>query len=238
MNTRRDSFATVLALFCLVTGAAAMARTTPDFSGNRNFLRKSPSFLKEKLPGSFVLNTNDGTDWSTFDYLKDSYTIAAPRDLVWDTYMADFARLWSGKLINFTMAQLPTQARPVTDPRQITAIVPGLMVFLDAKVAPLPIPKGQAPGFMIAMEVLQVNLDKHFLEFGYLEGTPSRGRQLLTFHEAVDEEGNPKTLIVHEALFKGNSLAIHAAYPAIHRQLLGEFHRTLKRVAETRFQED
>jgi hypothetical protein len=95
----------------------------------------------------------------------------------------------------------------------------GQVVFLDLKLI-----KGLF-NVPLAFEITHIDPFNKILEFSYIEGNTTQGRQTVQFFD----NGDGRTRIVHRSYFKSYSpFRDKFLYPHFHSKFIKEFHRNMK----------
>ena len=102
---------------------------------------------------------------------------------------------------------------------EVQRIIPGLIVYLDLKLL-------FGVKLAMAFEVTKIDEENKLIEFSYLEGNVTHGKQQLFFEQTP----KGKTKIAHLSYYKSNSKARDKLYPLMHARLINKFHRNLKEV--------
>lgn len=140
---------------------------------------------------------------------------------VWECYkVASPAKSWNGRFVKFALLILkPTNSVVYTDCVNFSEIDTGQVYFLDLKLM-----KGLF-NVPVAFEIIRVDADEKIIEFSYIDGNKSQGKQVLHF---IDN-GNGTTQISHLSYFKSNSgLRDTFFYPYYHTKIIRQFHRNMR----------
>lgn len=77
----------------------------------------------------------------------------------------------------------------------------------------------------VAFEIINIDAGKLVVEFSYIEGNKTRGKQTLQFFD----NGDGRTRIVHMSYFKSDSSIRDAFfYPLFHKKFIREFHNVMR----------
>jgi len=79
----------------------------------------------------------------------------------------------------------------------------------------------------IAFEIISVDIASHIMQFSYIEGNLSKGKQVISF-VALDRN---KTAIYHKSYYKSSSsIRDHFLYPFFHKVMINGFHRNMRKL--------
>lgn len=164
------------------------------------------------------------TSWSgnSEDYNTQSktYKVKANINDVWDQYKnTSPAESWNGKKVMFGFMYSKEQDKPVYPGDNINNINPGQVIFLNLKLL-------KFYNLAMAFEVLSVDETNKTMEFSYIEGNASQGKQTLKFVDTPDGY----TEIIHSSYFKSDSKLRDKIYPFFHTRTTNEFHRIMKKL--------
>lgn len=181
------------------------------------FALKNPKDFKVARPESFQ-------DLSQFKVNDLFYTVNAPLGTVFSKYLAvNPLKLFSNARSMVTAVYVPSLGRTLyrADLEQHwTHFEVGMNIFVD--MCSLPVAITNKPAMMVALKIVSIDSEAKQVEFRYLEGTPSYGRQLITFKSAP---GNPNvTEIAHRTWFRSYSAIIEKFYPMYHRMMINGMH--------------
>lgn len=149
-----------------------------------------------------------------------TYKIKGSINDVWAKYKETSpTESWNGKKVMFGFMYSKNQKKPVYGGDNVSQIKPGQVIFLNLKLL-------KFYNLAMAFEVLAVDDAKKIIEFSYIEGNASQGKQTLQFVDT--EDGN--TEIIHSSYFKSDSKLRDKIYPFFHTRTTNEFHRIMKKL--------
>lgn len=151
---------------------------------------------------------------------KKTYKIKESLNEVWNKYKTTSpADAWNGKKIMFGFMYSKQKEKPVYAGETINQIDTGQVVFLNLKLL-------KFYNLAMAFEIIAVDPINKIIEFSYIEGNVSQGKQSLQF---VDSPGG-YTKIIHSSYFKSDSkLRDKFLYPFFHTRTTNEFHRIMRK---------
>lgn len=144
---------------------------------------------------------------------------------VWHHYLhANPCDSWNGKKVTFGFLFAKKEKRLVYRNQFVSEIDTGMVVYINLKL-------------MLGLKSLStafqfINIDeKHkIIEFSYLKGQDSEGKQRLQFFGLT----NGHTRIVHTSFYKTKSVVKNFfLYPFFHTRATNEFHRNMKRMMKS-----
>jgi len=185
------------------------------------FTLKNPRDFKIARPDSFG-------DLSQFKTIPLFYSVSRPVETTWKQYMSvNPLKIWSNHLAYVQAIYMPSKDRTLDRDAladQWTGFEEGMKVFVD--MASLPVAVSNKPAMMVALQVTRIDPVHHTVEFKYLEGTPSYGRQLIQFEPAPSDPS--ATAITHTTWFRSYSSVIEHLYPIYHHKMINSMHAHFK----------
>ncbi len=144
------------------------------------------------------------SDIDSYNKQSKTYRIKASIEDVWNKYRSTSPAIsWNGKKVKFGFMFAKKEKKLVYAGQDISQIDTGQVIFLNLKLM----------GFYnlaVAFEVTMVDQDKHLIEFSYIEGNKSQGKQRLQFIDMP----NGNTQIIHSSYFKtGSKFGDKLLYP-------------------------
>ena len=168
---------------------------------------------------------NNGIDESGFQFNEKTFFLKNKLAHVWDCYRnANPNKSWNGHFVRFelmiskfsnTVLYCNNSIFPVIDTGQV--------YFLNVRLLQgiLNVP--------LAFEIINVDPGQRIIEFSYIEGNKSIGKQIIQFSEIADG----RIRITHSSYFKSDSnLRDNLLYPYFHKKLVREFHRNMKQLVQ------
>jgi hypothetical protein len=158
---------------------------------------------------------------SEYNIQKRTYTIKENISKVWSKYQnTSPAKSWNGKKVMFGFMFSKKQDEALYAGDEFTGIDTGQVIFLNLKLL-------KFYNLAMAFEIISVDAENKIIEFSYIEGNVSHGKQCLQFLDTP--EGY--TQIIHSSYFKSESkLRDKFLYPFFHARTTNEFHRIMKRL--------
>ncbi len=151
------------------------------------------------------------------------YVVHAPVDRVWKSFISLNPNVrMDPKVIHIDHLRVGDER---TDPDQEWSGIQEGIVF-EARLLKYVIPQA------LEVEFTRISPAEHEVEFRYTENAPSRGTQRVVFTERAGADGEPETLIRHEARYEGKNFIFHWLYPSTHHQVWDPFYRHLRREFE------
>jgi len=140
------------------------------------------------------------------------YLTTKPQD-AWDCHKINFGLLFSGK-----------DQRLFYSEDHVDSLNTDQVIFLNLKLL------GGLKNLTLAFEITTIDPIKKLIEFSYIKGNTSEGKQQLKFEETK----NGFTRITHKSYFKSHSwFRDHLLYPYFHTRVTNTFHRNMKRGLKT-----
>jgi hypothetical protein len=144
---------------------------------------------------------------------------------VWNCYRhVNFVRAWNGKSVSFGLLIVKSSnsviyAKNTVLPEADT----GQVYFLDLRLL-----KGLL-NIPVAFEITKIDEGLKIIEFSYIDGNKSEGKQTIRFFD----NGDGRTRIVHKSYFRSNSsFRDKILYPLFHKKFIREFHENMKEYLE------
>lgn len=196
-------------------------------------IRPTEYFLSLKDPAEFsVARPEAFADPSQFRRMDMRFCVRARVAAVWDGYRTvNPLAVWSSARSWLVAVYAPRWKRTLYREdlaRRWPGFERGMKVFLD--MASLPVAITHRPAMMVALEITRLDARRRVIEYRYLEGSPSYGRQVLTFRKASNAPH--LTEIVHETWYRSYGSLVEAVYPLYHRQMLDAMHGRFREAIE------
>lgn len=166
------------------------------------------------------LNLNSNTNG--YRTRENEYLIKEHFQKVWKLYAnTNPGKLWNGKKVSFGLLLSRKDKKIVYNGENISKIDTGQVVYLNLRLI-----KG-LKNLATAFEIINIDRARRIIEFSYLNGNLSEGKQTLTFFET--QKGY--TRIIHTSYFKSNSIIKnYFLYPYFHTRITNEFHKNMKKM--------
>lgn len=169
------------------------------------------------IKASWKLNS----DVNSYHKHVKTFRVKSTLDKVWECYLkADPVEVWNGRIINFELLISKYSDSLLYESKgSFTVIDTGQVYFLNLKLL-----KGIF-NIPVAFEIINIDKDRKIIEFSYIEGNVSKGKQTIQFIEL--EDGS--TEIVHQSYFRSDSNLRDDIYPFYHKKIIKDFHRNMRR---------
>lgn len=163
---------------------------------------------------------SDSTN-SDYHIQQKTYFVKENLSRVWDKYRTTSpAEAWHGKKVMFGFMFSKKNNEPVFAGDNFETIDTGQVIFLNLKLL-------KFYNLAMAFEIISVNADKKTIEFSYIDGNVSSGKQSLQF--LTTDAGY--TQIIHSSFFKSDSkIRDKVLYPYFHTRTTNEFHRIMRKI--------
>jgi len=168
---------------------------------------------------------NPGQSINNYNIVDREFLIKDSINKVWDIYVnSGLQRTWTIRKIHygFTYSRLADSIFYAGD--KLSSVIPGLIVNLNLNIL-LGI-----KNIAMAFEVTRVDEENKVIEFSYLKGNETEGKQQLIFKPT----SNGNTLITHLSYYHSRVKPRDKLYPYIHAQIINRFHRNMKRLYHQR----
>jgi hypothetical protein len=162
------------------------------------------------------------TSMDNFHFHEKKYTVRENLLNVWEYYIkSNPVETWDGRKIDFgLLVSKNTNLILYETEGTFTSIDTGQVYFLNLKLL---VGLYNLP---VAFEIINVDDTKKVIEFSYIEGNVSRGKQVLQFIR-IDAS---TTQIIHRSYFSSGSKLRDGVYPYYHCKIINGFHRNMKRI--------
>jgi flagellar basal body rod protein FlgC len=152
------------------------------------------------------------------------YLVKKGIDEVWSNYINRGPnKSWNGKKVSFGFLFSKKEDKLVYSDENITAIDTGMVVYLNLRLM------SGLINMATAFEIIKIDRVNKIIEFSYLTGNVSVGKQRIQFLET--SKGN--TEIWHTTFYKSNNIVKnYFFYPYFHTRVTNEFHRNIKRIIQ------
>ncbi len=149
-------------------------------------------------------------------FLKDSL------NKVWQHYIdTNPGDSWDGKRVSFGLLFSKKDNKIIYHDDNISHLDTGQVVFLNLKLM-----MGVA-NIAAVFEFITIDKMKRIIEFSYVDGNITKGKQRLQFVETA----KGYTRILHTSFYKSNSsMRDRILYPFFHEKMSNEFHRNMKKL--------
>jgi hypothetical protein len=153
---------------------------------------------------------------------ENEYQIKRDFEEVWSHYLnTNPCKAWDGKKVSFGFLFSKKEDKIVYCNENISKIDTGMVVYLNLRLM-----RG-LKNLATAFEFITIDKENKIIEFSYLSGNISEGKQRIQFSET--HKGY--TRILHTSFYKSNTvLKNYFLYPYFHTRSTNEFHRNLKKL--------
>jgi len=165
------------------------------------------------------LQTN--SDINGYYVRENVYQVKKDIEEVWRFYLnTNPGKTWNGKKVSFGFLFSKKDDRIVYCNENIPKIDSEMVVYLNLRLM------NGLKNLATAFEFINIDKENKIIEFSYLSGNLSEGKQRIQFTQT------PKgyTQILHTSFYRSNSvLKNYLLYPYFHTRTTNEFHRNLKK---------
>jgi len=166
-------------------------------------------------------SVKDGNDLSAFHFHSATYRINAPVGQVWNTCMTTSpVKLWEGKMLGLSCVYSSNSDKIFyRDDTQFDAPELHQIYFINLRIMRL---------FNVAAALMTTKIDgdENFMEFTYIEGNKSTGKQTVR----LVATGDGATQIVHETFYaSGSKFRDKRLYPRFHQIAITDLHEKIDR---------
>ena len=215
-------------LLCLFNGTVSQAQMSlSDADAEKLGYKKVVKYLKKNESrnnlhyfSEIQPSVNDSADMSRFYFHRGTYTIHAPVGQVWHTCMtASPANLWKGKMLGLSCVYSANSDKiSYRGDQQFDMPELHQIYFINLRMMRL---------FNVAAALMTTRIDDNekLLEFTYIEGNKSTGKQTVRLVETGDGE----TEIVHETFYRsGSKFRDKRLYPRFHQIAITDLHEKIE----------
>jgi hypothetical protein len=166
-------------------------------------------------------------DGSDFNLLEKEFFMNYSLSTVWEFYRhVNSIKMWNGKSVSFGVL-LSKSSNSVVYATNTNSpeIDTGQVYFLNLRLI-----RGLF-NVPVAFEITNIDPSLKILEFSYIDGNKSLGKQTLRFFD----NGDGRTRIVHISYFKsGSHLRDNLFYPWFHKKFIKEFHGNMRQLLDSK----
>ena len=218
----------IIAILCLFGGMALYAQTPISAADTKKLgYKKVVRFLKRLDLRYFCdiqPSVNDGSDLSAFYFHNSVYTVNASVERVWETCLfASPENLWKGKTLGLSCIYSKNSDKIFyRSQSRFDTLELNQVYFINIRIMPL---------FSIAsaLIVTKIDYDEKLIEFTYIEGNKSNGRQTVRLIANSDNE----TGIIHDTYYKSSSkFRDKRLYPLIHKKVINDLHKNIDKYSQ------
>jgi hypothetical protein len=166
------------------------------------------------------MNTN--SDIKGYFIRENVYQVKKGIDEVWSNYINRSPnKSWNGKKVSFGFLFSKKEDRIVYSDENLQKIDTGMVVYINLRLI------SGLVNIATAFEIINIDKENKIIEFSYLSGNVSEGKQRLQFYQT--RKGY--TQILHTSFYKSNTvLKNYLLYPYFHTRITNEFHRNFKKL--------
>jgi hypothetical protein len=163
-------------------------------------------------------SVNDSSDLGAFYFHTATYTINAPIEQVWNTCIfGSPTNLWKGKTLNLSAIYCNNSNLLYYDEQQPDSLELNQVYFVNIRIM---------RRFKITATLKTTNIDhaEKLIEFTYIEGNKSNGKQILRLVAISDNE----TKLIHDTFYKSDSkFRDKRLYPPFHQKAITDLHKKI-----------
>jgi hypothetical protein len=150
------------------------------------------------------------------------YLVKKGIDEVWSNYINRSPnKSWNGKKVSFGFLFSKKEDRIVYSDENLHKLDTGMVVYLNLRLV------SGLVNIATAFEIITIDKKNKIIEFSYLSGNDSEGKQRLQFSQT--RKGY--TQILHTSFYKSNTvLKNYLFYPYFHTRITNEFHRNFRKI--------
>ncbi|MBK7131999.1 MAG: hypothetical protein IPH69_03985 [Bacteroidales bacterium] len=167
----------------------------------------------------------EGLDESSFLFQEKTFFLKNKLSHVWDCYRkADPTKSWNGPFVRFgLLISKKSNSAVYSGNSTFPEIDTGQVYFLDLRIM-----RGLF-NLPMAFEIINIDPLKRIIEFSYIDGNKSRGKQTIEFSDDLDGQ----IRIIHKSYFRSDSpFRDNMLYPYFHRKFIRQFHRNMKQLVQ------
>jgi hypothetical protein len=172
----------------------------------------------EEIKPSLQINS----DIKGYHVRENVYQVKKGIDEVWSNYINRSPnKSWNGKKVSFGFLFSKKEDRIVYNDENLQKIDTGMVVYVNLRLM------SGLVNIATAFEIIDIDKENKIIEFSYLSGNVSEGKQRLQFYQT--KKGY--TQILHTSFYKSNTvLKNYLLYPYFHTRITNEFHRNFKKL--------
>ena len=165
---------------------------------------------------------NPDSDTKGYFVRENEYQVKKDIEDVWQHYLTtNPEKLWCGKRVSFGFLFSKKENKIIYCKEEISHIDTGMIIYLNLRLM------SGLKNVATAFEFTEIDSKNRVIEFSYLKGNVSIGKQRLQFYET------PKgyTRIMHTSFYKNNNfIRNYLLYPYFHTRTTHEFYRNNKKL--------
>lgn len=155
-----------------------------------------------------------------------TYSLSEPIMEVWRAYShVEPKNAWNGNMVRMGLLVDKAIQEVIYPEQDCGNLDTGQVIFLNLKLLL------GVSNVAVAFEIINIDANQQMIEFSYVNGNASIGKQQLLFSEM---EGGG-TQVIHHAYFQSTSkFRDKYLYPYFHKRATNEFHRNMRKVVRER----
>jgi hypothetical protein len=163
-----------------------------------------------------------GSDIKGYLVRENVYLVKKGIDEVWNKYINRGPnKSWNGKKVSLGFLFSKKDDRIVYSDENLQKIDTGMVVYLNLRLV------SGLVNIATAFEIINIDKKNKIIEFSYLSGNDSEGKQRLQFYKTR----RGYTQIVHTSFYKSKTLLKnYLFYPYFHTRITNEFHRNIRKM--------
>lgn len=181
-----------------------------------HFALKPPADYRVSRPADL----RDPTKFKTMDL---TFEVPLPVAQVWRLYLtANPAVVWNDLWGQLRAIHVPSKKKtlwPDDIAKHWKRFERGMKVFIDMAMVPLP----RAPAMMVGLQIVRLDPKTRTFEYRYLEGSPSYGKQVLSFK--ASKRDKQVTVVTHRTWYRSHGAFVELLYPLYHDHMIRSMHR-------------
>lgn len=166
-------------------------------------------------------SVKEGDDLSSFFVYNKAFCLPADLQTVWNLYaQSNQTEVWQNVRVSFGMIYARSNEAFFYADQEAKGFSVGNLYFLNLKIM-----RGLY-NLPVSFEILRVDPAEKIIEFAYMKGGKTIGKQVLIFAE------NPSggSCVQHQSIVvRGKNIRDHYLYPFFHNRIIKEFHRKMKK---------
>lgn len=164
------------------------------------------------------------TSTNGFRSSENIYEIKENINKVWQLYIHTNPSIsWSGEKVSFGLLHSTVKEKIAYNGDFVSKIDTGQIIYLNLKIL-----KG-IKNLATAFEFINIDKEKRIIEFSYLKGNSSEGKQRIQFFETA----KGYTRIVHTSFYHCHDIfKNYLFYSYFHSRITNDFHRNMKKLIE------
>lgn len=230
--TFHNRFAGLLLLFCFIASLASAQDNFESVDLSKIKQRKIRKLIKQLQTSAYQgfseleISVNSSTSTDDFMHYTKEYKVKQDVEEVWYNYaFSSQTEVWDISKISFGMIYCRSSESIIYANEMLNGLEEGSIYCLNLKIL------GGIYNLPVAFEITNIDPENKTIEFSYLKGGKSSGKQWIRLEETADGYTN----IIHQTLVKSDSnFRDKYLYPYFHNKLINEFHLNMRRIITAR----